>query len=289
MRTYAGRRSRSCAARAVASSTTEGREYLDFLCRDRRHLARSRPPGGRRARSPQQAGTLLHVSNLFETELGAEVAATLDRLIGDGTAGRRQGLLLQLRRRGQRVRDQARPALRRAAAGYVVVSRLRLVPRPDAGHAARHRPAGQARGRSRRCPRASATSPTATSTRSARPRPAPSSRPSCSRRSRARAASSPRRPGYLAGGAPALRRARHPADPRRDPDRPRADRAWFALPARRRPARRRDDGQGARQRRAGRRLLGPRRGRRRLRARRPRIDLRRPAACHGGGAGDARR
>src|SRR5690606_39752408 len=31
-----------------------------------------------------QARTLLHVSNLFRTEPGEEVAATLDRLVGDG-------------------------------------------------------------------------------------------------------------------------------------------------------------------------------------------------------------
>ena len=33
----------------------------------------------------EQAGTLLHVSNLFGTEPGPEVARTLDRLVGDGT------------------------------------------------------------------------------------------------------------------------------------------------------------------------------------------------------------
>ena len=32
----------------------------------------------------EQAGTLLHVSNLFATEPGAEVAVTLDRLLGGG-------------------------------------------------------------------------------------------------------------------------------------------------------------------------------------------------------------
>ena len=49
------------------------------------------------------------------------------------------------------------------------------------------------------------------------------------------------------------------------------------------------DGQGARQRRAHRRLLGAGRGRRRLRARRPRHDLRRPAAGHLCRPGRARR
>ena len=57
----------------------------------------------------------------------------------------------------------------------------------------------------------------------------------------------------------------------------------------RRAARRRHDGQGARQRHAHRRVLGPRRGGRRVRARRPRHDLRRPAARRARRAGGPRR
>ncbi len=70
--------------------------------------------------------------------------------------------------------------------------------------------------------------------------------------------------------APAVRRA-GPADHgRRGPDRPRPHRPVVRLPAPGRRPRRGDDGQGAGQRRADRRLLGPARRRRGLRARRPR-------------------
>ena len=55
------------------------------------------------------------------------------------------------------------------------------------------------------------------------------------------------------------------------------------LRARRRRPRRRHAGQGARQRHAGRRLLGPRRRRRRVRAGRPRQHLQRHGDRHGGG------
>ena len=58
---------------------------------------------------------------------------------------RRPGLLLQLRGRGQRVRRQAGPQVGRPRQ-VPGRQRLRLVPRPHPGHAARHRPAGQARG-----------------------------------------------------------------------------------------------------------------------------------------------
>ena len=113
-------------------------EYLDFLVRPGRHLARPRPPRGRRRRLPTQARTLLHVSNLFGTEPGREVAATLDRLLGGGGPG----LLLQLRRRGQRVRHQAGPQVGRPRPPRRR-QRLRLVPRPHPRHPARHRPAGR--------------------------------------------------------------------------------------------------------------------------------------------------
>ena len=62
---------------------TEGKEYLDFLSGlavtslGHAHPAVAEALG-------QQAQTLLHVSNLFGTEPGPEVAATLDRLIGGG-------------------------------------------------------------------------------------------------------------------------------------------------------------------------------------------------------------
>ena len=63
---------------------------------------------------------------------------------------------------------------------------------------------------------------------------------------------------------------------------------WFGVRARRHPARHRDDGQGARQRRSDRSLLGPGRGCCRVPARRPRHDLRRPTARGACRARDAR-
>ena len=72
----------------------------------------------------------MHVGNLFYTEPPMRLAARLAELLA-----RRQGLLLQLRRRGERVRDQARPQApprrrhRRA--------RARL-PRPHDGRAVGH-------------------------------------------------------------------------------------------------------------------------------------------------------
>ena len=65
--------------------------------------------------------------------------------------------------------------------------------------------------------------------------------------------------------------------------------ALVRLPALRRAARRGHDGQGARQRHAHRRVLGPARGRRGVRARRPRHDLRRAAPGHVRGPGRAGR
>jgi acetylornithine/N-succinyldiaminopimelate aminotransferase len=61
----------------------DGRAYLDFLCGlavtglGHAHPAVADALCG-------QARTLLHVSNLYGTTIGPEVAATLDRLVGDG-------------------------------------------------------------------------------------------------------------------------------------------------------------------------------------------------------------
>jgi acetylornithine/N-succinyldiaminopimelate aminotransferase len=62
----------------------EGRRYLDFLCGIAVTSLGHAHPEVARAVS-EQARTLVHTSNLFATVPGAEVAATLDRLIGDGT------------------------------------------------------------------------------------------------------------------------------------------------------------------------------------------------------------
>lgn len=60
-----------------------GKRYLDFLSGLAvTSLGHAHPEVA--AALAEQAGTLLHVSNLFGTEPGREVAATLDRLIGGG-------------------------------------------------------------------------------------------------------------------------------------------------------------------------------------------------------------
>src|SRR5690348_11921812 len=60
----------------------EGRAYLDFLC----GLAVTSLGHAHPAVADavcEQARTLLHVSNLYGTTIGPEVAVTLDRLVGD--------------------------------------------------------------------------------------------------------------------------------------------------------------------------------------------------------------
>ena len=98
------RRGHACCATARAS------EYLDFL-------------GGLAVTSlghahpavadaiAEQARTLLHVSNLYYNDVQPQVAAPPRR----AARRRRPRLLRQLGRRGQRVRDQARPPLRPGA------------------------------------------------------------------------------------------------------------------------------------------------------------------------------
>src|SRR5438128_7801682 len=60
-----------------------GREYLDFLSGLAVTSLGHAHPAVADALA-EQARTLLHVSNLFATTVGPEVAATLDRLVGDG-------------------------------------------------------------------------------------------------------------------------------------------------------------------------------------------------------------
>ncbi len=95
----------------------DGNRYLDFLSGLAvTSLGHSHPAVA--AALHEQAQTLLHVSNLFATPTAAEVAITLDRLVqgagapaGSHAAG--AGVLLQQRRRGQRVRHQAGPPVGR--------------------------------------------------------------------------------------------------------------------------------------------------------------------------------
>ena len=91
----------------------EGNEYLDFLCGiSVTSLGHCHPRVVEAVR--EQVGRLMHVSNLFYTEPAMRLAERLSRV-----EPRRQGVLLQLRRRGQRGGDQARA--QGAPGGDVVV------------------------------------------------------------------------------------------------------------------------------------------------------------------------
>ena len=95
----------------------DGKEYLDFLSGLAvTSLGHAHPEVADAL--AEQARTLLHVSNLFGTEPGR------GRSPSPSTASRRRrpGVLLQLGRRGQRVRHQAGPASTAAAGTYQVVS-----------------------------------------------------------------------------------------------------------------------------------------------------------------------
>ena len=90
---------------------------------------------------------------------------------------------------------------------------------------------------------------------------------------------------YLGAVRELVHRAQRAPHARRGADRTRPHRALVRLPGPGPPARRRHHGQGAGQRHAGRRLLGPGRGGRRLRPGRPRLHLRGSAAGAGRGPG----
>jgi acetylglutamate kinase len=119
--------------------------------RARRHGVGPQPP--RRGRRAQRPGPdLLHVSNLFGTDVGWQVACTLDRLLGTGQPGwpadgtRGTGVLRQLRGRGP---NECALKLARKFGGrgrHVVVSAFGSFHRPHTRHAPRDGPAGQARG-----------------------------------------------------------------------------------------------------------------------------------------------
>ena len=67
----------------VQLTDSEGREYLDFLA-GIAVVALGHANPAVQAAIAEQAATLLHVSNLFESGLNEEVAEILDTLIGDG-------------------------------------------------------------------------------------------------------------------------------------------------------------------------------------------------------------
>ena len=134
----------------------EGNEYLDFLAGiSVLNVGHCHPRVVEAVR--EQAGRLTHVSNLYYTEPAMKLSAALS----ESSLGR-QGVPVQLGRRGERGGDQARPP---GAAGRQRGRARRRVPRPDlrraVGHAAgvqagavraaRARVRGRAEGPGARC------------------------------------------------------------------------------------------------------------------------------------------
>ena len=145
-----------------------GQRYLDFLCGLAVTSLGHAHPAVADA-SPSRPGPCCTSRTCSATSVGAEVAATLDRLVGGGPARRRTGLLHQLRGRGQRVRASSWPGKWAGPGRHVVVSAYGSFHGRTLATLARHRPAGQARAASSRSPRASATSPCDDSTPSTPP------------------------------------------------------------------------------------------------------------------------
>ncbi len=250
-----------------------------------RHGARARAPGRRRGAGHTGAHPVARVEPVRQRRGprgGRDARPPRGRR---GRARRRAGVLHQLRGRGQRVRPQAGSQVGGARAPRRG-EHVGRVPRADPGHAARHGPTREARP-----VRPSARGLRARRLRRSR-RPRRGVRPGSGRRGAPRA-----HPGRIGGHRPVFRlprgragdvhRARHPAHGGRDPDGTGTDGPVVRVPAHRDRARRGHHGQGARQRRAHRRLLGPGRGGGGLLARRPRQHLRRTAPGGGGGAGHA--
>ena len=273
MPTYGRRRSRSCGARAPSCGTTTGKRVPRLPLRPRRDVARPRPPRG--GRGHRRAGP--HARSTSRTCSAPSVGP-------DGGAARSTGCSAAAARcssptRGAEANECAIKLARKCGGRgrHVVVSAYgsfhgrTLATLHATGQPAKHEafqplPEGF---------RHVAWDDLDDLERADRPRRSP---PCCSSRCRARAASTrPRRVLRRACARLCDERGRA-VHRRRGADRPRPHRRVVRLPALRRRARRRHHGQGARQRHADRRLLGPRRGGRGLRARRPRHDLRRPAA-----------
>ena len=233
---------------------SEGRRYLDFLGGLAVIGLGHAHPAVAEAIA-EQAGELLHVSNLFANPVATRAAIEVDRLLAEATGD--TGQVFFTNSGAEAVECAIKLARKHGGRGrHTVVSALRELPRPHARRPRGDRPADQARavpadagglpprrvGRRRRGGR--------------RGRRVGGRGPRRAGAGRGRGQPGPRRLPRRA--APHLRRDGSAADARRDPDRVRPHRALVRVRARRRAPRRRDPGQGDGQRHAGRRLLGPR-------------------------------
>ena len=162
---------------------TDGKEYVDLLGGIAVNALGHAHPALVEAVT-SQLGTLGHISNFFTSAPQVELAEKLLALLGVG-AGGRQGVLHQLRHRGQRGGVQADPAHR----PHPRRRRRGRLPRPHDGRARADLQGGLPHAVRAAARRRHASSRTATPTRS--PPPSPTRPPrSCSSRSRARPASS---------------------------------------------------------------------------------------------------
>ena len=184
------RRCSSCGARAPGCGTRDGNQYLDLLAGLAvTSLGHSHPAvADALAEQAQHAAARLQPVRHRARAGGGRHPRPPARRRPPGWPAEHAGpgVLRQLRGRGQRVRPQAGPQVRRPGPPRRG-ERLRLVPRPHARHAPRHRPAGQARG----LPAAARGLPPRRLGRPRRARRRRSTRrwpPCCSSRCRARAA-----------------------------------------------------------------------------------------------------
>ena len=216
-----------------------------------RDVARPRPSGGGRRHRRAGPHAAARLATSTAPTLGPEVAATLDRLLGGG-GGRSSSAT-------RAPRPTSAPSSWPASGPAAAATRSSApTARSTGARWPRCTPPASPRSTSRssRCPRASATSP-------GRPRrPRRGGRPDVVAAvllepMQGEGGVNPATGRVPAERPPAVRRARRPAHPRRGADRARPHRAVVRLPARRRPARRGDHGQGPGQRHADRRLLGP--------------------------------
>ena len=252
MQTYGRRRSRSCAARAPSCGTARASEYLDFLVGPRGHRRSATPTPRSPTRSPSRRARCCTCRTCYN-----------DRAAGRGGRARSTALLGG----GGQVffaTPAPRPTSARSswpastAARRPTTSSSARTARSTAARSPRSPPPASRRSRRRssRCPRASARSRATTSTRS-RPRSTRSRRRGAARAGAGRGRREP-------GDDRVLRRASARCATSAgccfmvDEVQTGLGRtgAVVRLPALRRRARRRHDGQGARQRRADRRVLG---------------------------------
>ncbi len=112
----------------------DGKRYLDFLCGLAvTSLGHSHPAVAEAL--AEQARTLLHVSNLYETVPGLEVAETINRLQGGG------GQVFFCNSGAESLEGAIKLARKNGGRGkHVVVSALRSFPRKNSGHTPCNRP-----------------------------------------------------------------------------------------------------------------------------------------------------